>query len=96
MDYDILSKDEVERDVLICSVCRHAPLPASYISTVSSSDADASRVLLCGKATDVTSLSWPLSVARHVLLPESQILTGLSYDADASRAPSCEKTTDRT
>ena len=45
--------------------CRHSPLLASQILTVSSLDADASRVESCEKATDQTLSRWPSSVCRH-------------------------------
>src|SRR5277367_4424154 len=80
----------------IPSVCRHSPLLASQILTVSSLDADASRVESCEKATDRTEPLWLSSVCRHSPLLASQILTVLSSDADASRVESCEKATDRT
>src|SRR5947199_205157 len=80
----------------IPSVCRHSPLLVSQILTVLSSDADASRAESCEKATELTSLLWPLSVCRHSPLLVSQILTVLSSDADASRAESCEKATELT
>jgi hypothetical protein len=63
---------------------------------VLSIDADASRVVSCEKATDLTQLLWLLSVCRHAQLLASQILTVLSSDADASRVESCEKATDMT
>jgi hypothetical protein len=56
----------------IPSVCRHSPLPASQILTVRSSDADASRVESCEKATELIVSLWPLSVCRHSPLPVSQ------------------------
>jgi hypothetical protein len=77
-------------------VCRHAPLLASYILTVLLLDADASRVELCEKATDLTELLWPLSVCRHAPLLASYILTVLLSDVDASWVESCEKATDLT
>jgi hypothetical protein len=74
----------------------HLLLLASQILTVLSSDADASRVELCEKATETTQPLWPSSVCRHSPLLASQILTVLSSDADASRVESCEKTTELT
>ena len=74
----------------------HAPVVASRILTVSSSDADASRVEPCEKTTELTPSVLPSSVAMHAPVVASQILTVPSFDADASRAESCEKTTEWT
>src|SRR5437764_755375 len=80
----------------VLSVWRHSPLLTSQILTVLSSDADASRVESCEKATDRTESLWPSSVWRHSPLLTSQILLVLSTDADASRVESWEKATDKT
>jgi hypothetical protein len=77
------------------SVWRQSPLLASQILIVLSSDADASRVESCEKATDQMESLWPLSVWRQLPLLASQILIVLSSDADASRVESCEKATDQ-
>jgi hypothetical protein len=91
-----LLNDICESTLLIPNVCRQAPLPASQILTVSSLDADASRVESWEKATELTQPPWPSSVCRQAPLPASQILTVPSYDVDASRVESCEKATDLT
>ena len=85
---------ELTQSLWPSSVCRHAPLLASQILTVLSSDADASRAESWEKATDLTQSLWPSSVCRHSPLLASQILTVRSSDADASRAESCEKATE--
>jgi hypothetical protein len=48
------SNDKRKRPLPTSSVCTHAPLLASQILTVLSSDADASRVESCEKATELT------------------------------------------
>jgi hypothetical protein len=64
------------------------PLLASQILIVLSSDAEASCVESCEKATELTQLLWPSSVWRQVPLLASQILIVLSPDAEASRVES--------
>src|SRR4030095_11364617 len=83
-------------EVPTSSVWRHSPEAASQILTVLSSDADASRLSSCEKATELTHWRWPSSVWRHLPEAASQILTVLSNDADASRLSSCEKATELT
>jgi hypothetical protein len=78
------------------SVWRQVPLLASQILIVLSSDAEASRVESCEKATDMTEPLWPSSVWRQAPLLVSQILIVLSSDAEANRVESCEKATDVT
>lgn len=48
------SKDMLESDLPVSRVCRHAPLLASQILTVLSSDVNASWVESCEKATELT------------------------------------------
>src|SRR5262245_9998390 len=89
--------NEIRKSVLpTSSVWRHLPLLASQILTVLSSDADASRVESCEKATALTEWLWPSSVWGYSSLLAPQILTVLSSDADASRVESYEKATDLT
>jgi hypothetical protein len=82
--------------LLPSSVVRPAPLLASQIRTVPSSDADATSFESCEKTTEVTQSLWPSSVAWHAPLLTSQIRTVLSTDAEASSVESCEKATELT
>ena len=90
------SNTMLNSEVPTSSVCRHAPVRASQILTVRSSEADASCRESCEKTTDQTEPLWPSSVCRHAPVRASQILTVRSSEADASCRESCEKTTDQT
>ncbi len=76
------------------NVLIQAPLLVSQILIVPY-DADATCVLLCEKATEMTSLLWPSNVLIQAPLLVSQILI-VPYDADATCVLLCEKATEMT
>jgi hypothetical protein len=85
----ILSNDKLLIIVLTTTVWWREPVLVSQILTALSSDADASSLESCEKATERTARPWPSSVCWREPVFVSQILT-VSSDADASSLESCE------
>lgn len=66
------------------SDCRHSPLLASQILTVSSKNAHTSLVESCKKVTDIAKWLWFSSICRYMLLLAPHIMIVLSPNYDAS------------
>jgi hypothetical protein len=73
---------ELTKSLCPSSVCKHAPLLASQILTVLSSDPDASCAESCEKVTEFTELLCPSSVCRHAL--QVSLKSGLIFISSGS------------